>query len=162
MNKKRTTLITAILSLSAVALILFSCGSDGSGSRIEFGPGIYGGIYLIQPSLYDPPTKVDTAVFTFRENGQFFMRVEDTVFIDNDTLVDKDRKFCDVSYEYEFIPYTDSIIIDSVNFMPDVCDPVEHPEDEYRHYVTGNVIVLQGNDASLNRRIELWGIQQTP
>jgi hypothetical protein len=160
-NRKKTVFITAIITLSSVALVLFSCGGNGTGSRIEFGPGIYGGIYLIQPSLYDPPTKVDTAVFTFRADGRFFFRL-DTVFIDNDTLIDKDSSFCEVSGDYNFVPYTDSIIINITDIYVQTCGQDEEPTDEYRHYVTGNVIVLMGKEARLHRRIELWGIQQTP
>jgi len=157
---KQYFVLALLLIIPVAALVFYACGDDGASSNTEFEPGVYGGIYKITTSPYDDGLKVDTLLFTFQPNGTFFMR-RDTVYLGNDTLVDQQQRFCEVTGEYELITYTDSAVIDITYMYPQTCIADEIPGARYRYFTAGGTIVFTGYDQTYYRRIELWERQES-
>jgi len=172
-----TALIVPIL-----LILLTSCGDNGTGSSIDFSPGTsFIGTYQVRPDPLNDPI-IDTMYFTFSTSptNSFSMRLltasylssVDSIFLNGDTItdgvielngqtiIDNDRTYCDIrNVSYNFVTYTDSLIItvpSNYNYL-ETCNHDYNPGDTFRYYIQGNDIILIGRDASINRRIVLWG-----
>ncbi len=161
MSKSKQIMILSIISVLIFTFaVIISCEKSPTSSGMEFQPGTYAGTYQVQRSSYDPP-EIDTTEFKFYAGGGFYME-NDTVFVGSDTLFDQQRKFCDVSGEYDIIGSNDRIRITiSVNYpYTDICDHDENPSDDYSRSYQGDWIVFTGDDNDFKRKIILWEMME--